>query len=51
VIVHGDDNEEILRYNFFEAWPCRWKSFSLDAANSKSLVEELEIVVERVERG
>jgi phage tail-like protein len=50
IIVCADDGSEIFRYNFFEAWPCRWKSLVLDAANTRNLVEELEIVVEKVER-
>jgi phage tail-like protein len=51
IIINGDDGSEIFRYNFFEAWPCRWKSLVLDAADSKNMVEELEIAVEKVERG
>ena len=51
VILCGDDGSEILRYNFFEGWPCRWKSFALDAMKSSNLVEEIEIAVEKVERG
>jgi hypothetical protein len=30
---------------------CRWKSLVMDAAKSGALVEELEIVVEKIERG
>ncbi len=51
LIVCADDGSEILRYNFFEAWPCRWKSFMLDASDDGNLVEELELVIERFERG
>ncbi len=51
IIVNGDDGSEILRYNFFEAWPCRWKSFVLDATRTKNMVEEIEMVIERLERG
>jgi phage tail-like protein len=51
IIVCDNDGTEVYRYNFFEAWPCRWKSLVLNAADSGSLVEELEIVVEKVERG
>lgn len=51
VIVCDDAGGEIYRYNFFEAWPCRWKSLELRADKPGSLVEELEIVVEAVERG
>lgn len=51
VIVCDDVGDEIYRYNFFEAWPCRWKSLELRADQPGSLVEEIEIVVETIERG
>lgn len=51
IIVCGDDASELFRYNFFEAWPCRWKSLELDAGTPGSLVEEIEIAVEKIERG
>lgn len=51
VIVLDAARQELLRYNFHEAWPCRWKSLVLDASQSGSLIEELELAVERIERG
>lgn len=51
IIICGDDGKEKFRYNFFEGWPCRWKSLVLDAGDAGSLVEEIEIAVEKVERG
>jgi len=51
VIACDDVGGEICRYNFFEAWPCRWKSFAFDAERSGNLVETIEIVVEKIERG
>jgi phage tail-like protein len=51
VIVLGDDMSEKYRYNFFEAWPCRWKSLQLDAKSQETLVEEIELAVERIELG
>lgn len=52
IIICGDDGSEILRYNFFEGWPCRWKSMELNAAGpTGSLVEEIEIAVEVIQRG
>lgn len=50
VILLNDAGEEVMRYNFFEAWPCKWKGFSLDGKGSDVAVEELEMVVERWER-
>lgn len=51
VIVCDDAGSEIYRYNFFEGWPCRWKSLDLRAGEPDSLIEEIEIAVERIERG
>ncbi len=51
VILCADDGSEVMRYNFFEAWPCRWKSFVMNASQSATMVEELEIAVESIERG
>ena len=51
IIVCDDTGNEIMRYNMFEAWPCRWKSLVLDATSDGTLIEELEIVVEKIERG
>ncbi len=52
VIIYGDDaGSEICRFNFFEAWPCRWSLLPLDANEGEVLVEEIEITVERIEKG
>ena len=51
IILLDDSHGEINRYNFYEAWPCRWKGFEFDAGGVGVSVEELEIAVERIERG
>ncbi len=51
VILCADDGSEIMRYNFFEAWPSKWKGFTLDGKGTDVNVEEIELAVERVERG
>lgn len=51
IISLDDRGEEILRYNFFEAWPCRWKGMEFDAGTNAALVEEIELVIEKFERG
>lgn len=51
IISLDDRGGEILRYNFFEAWPCRWKGMEFDAGSNSALVEEIELVIERLERG
>lgn len=50
IILLNDGAEEVLGYNFFEAWPCRWKSLVLEANSASTLVEELELAVEKIER-
>lgn len=51
IILCDDAGGEIMRYNFFEAWPCRWKSSMLSAQERETVFEEIEIVVEKIERG
>ena len=51
IISLADDGSEIMRYNFFEGWPCKWKGMVFDANKKGTLFEEIEIAVEKVERG
>lgn len=51
IIALADNGTEILRYNFFEGWPCKWKGFVFDADKRGTLFEEIEIAVEKVEKG
>lgn len=51
VILLADDGQtEVVRYNFFEAWPCKWKGFQLDGKGADTAVEQIELAVEKVER-
>lgn len=50
IILCGDDGEEVRRFNFFEAWPTKWKGFQLDGKGTDNTVEELTLTVERVEQ-
>ncbi|MCZ6602449.1 MAG: phage tail protein [Planctomycetota bacterium] len=51
VILLDDSGGEVMRYNFFEGWPCSWKGFELNGRGSEASVEEIQIAVERIERG
>ena len=51
IVAMGDDGSEKLRYNFNEGWPCRWKGFKFNANKADTLFEEIEIAVERIDRG
>jgi len=46
IVVLNESREEVLRLNFRNAWPCRWKVGGLDALENQVLVEEIELVVE-----
>jgi phage tail-like protein len=48
IIVLNEAREEVLRYYFEMAWPCRWKISGLDALESQVLVEEVELVIENL---
>ena len=50
IILLDDDGTEVMRYNFFEAWPCKWRGFDLEGMGSDNAVEEIELAVEKVER-
>jgi phage tail-like protein len=50
IILCDDEGKEVLRYNFFEAWPCKWKGFELDGKGNDAMAEEIELAVERLER-
>jgi phage tail-like protein len=50
IIYLDREGNEVLRYNFFEAWPTRWKAPELNSHSDTHIVEELEFVVEKVER-
>lgn len=49
IVVLDESRQEVMRINFFNAWPCRWKVGSLDAMESEVLIEELDLVVEGLE--
>ncbi|MDO8717092.1 MAG: phage tail protein [Dehalococcoidales bacterium] len=51
IIICGDDGSEIMRYNFFEAWPCRWRNSMLHGMGNSTMTEEVELVVEKIEMG
>jgi phage tail-like protein len=50
IIVFDRHMKEVVRYNFFDAWPCRWKGPSLDRSSNEPILEEIELCIERFER-
>ncbi len=50
IVLDQDGETEVARYNFFEAWPCKWNVPDMDSDSSGMAVEKIEIAVEKVER-
>jgi phage tail-like protein len=50
IIINDDSGSELMRYNFFEAWPSGLETPVLDQCSGK-LVEKYTIVLEKLERG
>ncbi|MFD0674108.1 phage tail protein [Cohnella sp. GCM10027633] len=44
IILYKQDGTELLRWNFFEAYPVKWSGPSLNAAASDVAVEAVELV-------
>jgi len=45
-----DKNSPQISYNFFAAWPCKWSGLRLDGKGNATLVEEIELAIDYVER-
>ena len=50
IVMRDDRLLETFRFNFYEAWPCSWKGWELDGDGRAAVVEEVELVCERIER-
>ena len=51
ILLLNDRGNEITRFNFFEAWPSKWKGWEMDASNQTGVLEEVVLTVEKVEKG
>lgn len=50
VVLDQDGETEVARYNFYEAWPCKWYVPDMDSDTSGMAIEKIEIATEKVER-
>jgi len=50
IILDQDLETEVARYNFYEAWPCKWEVPAMDSESSATAIEKIELAVEKVER-
>lgn len=50
IVLDQDGETEVARYNFYEAWPCKWFVPDMDSDSSSMAIEKIELAVEKVER-
>ena len=50
IILDQDGVTEVARYNFYEAFPCKWNVPDMDSDSSAMAIEKIELAVEKVER-
>lgn len=51
ILLDEAGETEVKRWNFFEAWPCRYELSALDANGSEVITETVEIAFEYFEVG
>ena len=51
IILDADAQTVIMVFKFFEAWPCRYELGQFNGEVDSVLIEEIEIVTEKIERG
>lgn len=50
IVVYDFANQEVLRWNFVNAWPSKLSASNLSSSSDEALIEELTIVHEGIER-
>jgi len=50
VVIQDFENQEVARWNFYNAWPSKISTSALKAGGNEIVMEELTIVAERIER-
>jgi phage tail-like protein len=51
IMLAENDNDEVLRWNLYDAWPSEWRGAALDALGREVAVEQLTLVCERIALG
>ncbi len=49
IVLSDEAGKDMLRFNFFEGWPCKWEGPALNAKTSEVAIELLEIATEGLE--
>lgn len=50
VIQYFEENNESMRWNMFNTWPCKWSISEMAGSKNEVTIETIEMVVERMER-
>ena len=50
IVLLDSERKEVLRWNFFEAWPSKWDGPTLSAMSNDVAIESLTITCERQEQ-
>ncbi len=50
IILNNLEGKEVMRWNFFEAWPTKWDGPDFSAKGTDVAIETLELAHERIER-
>ncbi|MEP6910497.1 MAG: phage tail protein [Actinomycetota bacterium] len=51
IILLDDKRNEVVRWNFFNGWICKWEGPALNAKSNDVAIETIEIAHEGLERG
>ena len=51
IVAKDDNGTEVARWDFEEAWPCKWEGPNFDSsAGGEHLMEKLELAIEKITR-
>lgn len=50
VILRAADGTDVVRWNFFDAWPSKWDGPTLNAMSNEVAIESLTITCEKMEQ-
>ncbi|HEX6158603.1 MAG TPA: phage tail protein [Thermoanaerobaculia bacterium] len=49
IVMHDEQHNEVLRWNFESAWITKWEGPAMNATSNDVAIESVELAVERVE--
>ena len=49
VVLQDEEHNDVLRWNFTNAWICKWEGATMNATSNDVAIESIEICPERIE--